>query len=121
MRTLGNVIWFILGGLISALVCYLLGAVLCITLIFIPFGIQYFKIGTLLMWPFGKVVHTDYESHPFANAWWAMFNVGGSAVYMLLGCIACVTLIGIPFGRQCFKAARLTVVPFGATVESIDY
>jgi uncharacterized membrane protein YccF (DUF307 family) len=50
-----------------------------------------------------------------------MFNGGGSAFYMLIGCIACITLIGIPFGRQCFKIARLSFIPFGATVEKIDY
>lgn len=121
MRILGNIIWFLLGGLISALCFYLVGAVLCITLIFIPFGIQCFKIGTLVMWPFGHVVHTDYDSHPVANIWWSMFNGGGSALYMLIGCIACITLIGIPFGRQCFKIARLSFIPFGATVEKIDY
>ena len=119
MRTLGNVIWFLLGGLISALVCYLIGAILCVTLIFIPFGVQFFKIGTLVLWPFGREVHTDYDSHPVANIWWSLFGGSSGAIYMLLGCIICVTIIGIPFGRQCFKIARLCFVPFGATVEKV--
>ena len=29
-----------------------------------------------------------------------------------------VTIIGIPFGRQCFKAAKLTIAPFGKRVET---
>jgi uncharacterized membrane protein YccF (DUF307 family) len=28
----------------------------------------------------------------------------------------CITIIGIPFGKQCFKLAKLSLIPFGATV-----
>jgi len=32
------------------------------------------------------------------------------------GCILCITIIGIPFGKQFFKLAKLSLMPFGATV-----
>ncbi|MFQ9417382.1 MAG: YccF domain-containing protein [Lachnospiraceae bacterium] len=28
----------------------------------------------------------------------------------------CITIVGIPFGRQFFKMARLSFMPFGASV-----
>ena len=39
------------------------GALLCITIIGIPFGIQAFKLSTLALWPFGRIiVRTDSRS-----------------------------------------------------------
>ena len=32
------------------------------------------------------------------------------------GCLFCITIIGIPFGMQCFKLAKLALMPFGASV-----
>jgi uncharacterized membrane protein YccF (DUF307 family) len=37
--------------------------------------------------------------------------------YVVLGAIYCITVIGIPFGIQLFKMAKLSLLPFGATVE----
>jgi uncharacterized membrane protein YccF (DUF307 family) len=34
----------------------ILGLVLCLTIIGIPFGVQAFKISTLALWPFGRVI-----------------------------------------------------------------
>jgi uncharacterized membrane protein YccF (DUF307 family) len=36
--------------------------------------------------------------------------------YLLAGVILCLTIIGIPFGLQCFKMAELSLVPFGRRV-----
>lgn len=38
-------------------------------------------------------------------------------VWMLAGVVCCITIIGIPFGVQCFKFASLTVMPFGKDIE----
>ena len=38
-------------------------------------------------------------------------------MYLFLGIIRCITIIGIPFGLQAFKPARLSFAPFGATIE----
>lgn len=49
------------------------------------------------------------------NLLWAI--LGGGLVtaieYLLVGLVCCVTLIGIPFGLQCFKLAGLALFPFG--------
>ena len=34
----------------------------------------------------------------------------------VIGVLFCITIIGIPFGKQCFKLAKLALMPFGATV-----
>jgi uncharacterized membrane protein YccF (DUF307 family) len=51
-----NIIWIILGGFWIALTHALLGALLCITIIGIPFGLQHFKFIKLALFPFGKVI-----------------------------------------------------------------
>ncbi len=33
------------------------------------------------------------------------------------GLIWCITIIGIPYGKQCFKFAALSFAPFGKDVE----
>ncbi len=53
---LGNVVWLVLGGIWLAIFHVLLGLVLCITIIGIPFGIVSFRMARLALWPFGKVV-----------------------------------------------------------------
>ena len=56
MKTLGNIIWFLLGGFEMAIVTFLQGLILCITVIFIPFGLQLFKLSGFYIWPRGKQV-----------------------------------------------------------------
>ena len=117
MKTLGNIIWFILIGLGSGIGWFLLGVVWCITIIGIPFGKQCFKIAKLTILPFGKTVKSDFGKHPIANIIWILFGGLEIAVgYLVAGLIFCITIIGIPFGKQCFKFATLSIAPFGATV-----
>ena len=54
MNTLGNILWFIFGGLFSGILWLLAGLIWCITIIGIPIGLQCFKFASLAMWPFGK-------------------------------------------------------------------
>ena len=61
MSLLGNILWFIISGIELAIGNFLLGCLLCITIVGIPFGKQFFKIAKLSLAPFGKVV-TDIEN-----------------------------------------------------------
>ena len=36
--------------------------------------------------------------------------------WAIVGLVWCITIIGIPFGKQCFKFAKLALMPFGASV-----
>lgn len=53
------------------------------------------------------------------NLVWILFGgIWLSLAWLLCGLLLCITIIGIPFGRQCFKAAKLTIAPFGKRVET---
>ena len=56
MKFLGNLIWILLGGLITALMYWFVGLIMCITIIGIPFGKQHFKLAGLALNPFGKEI-----------------------------------------------------------------
>ena len=56
MKTIGNIIWIIFGGLHIALEYFIAGLLLMITIIGIPFGLQSMKLGMLAIWPFGTKV-----------------------------------------------------------------
>jgi uncharacterized membrane protein YccF (DUF307 family) len=38
--------------------------------------------------------------------------------YILAGVVLCVTIVGIPFGLQCFKLAGLALLPFGKDIDA---
>jgi len=56
MGCLGNVLWFLCGGVISGVSWILAGCLWCITIVGIPFGLQFFKIAKLSLAPFGAKV-----------------------------------------------------------------
>ncbi len=51
-----NILWFICGGFISWLQLVITGLLLCITIIGIPWGKQFFKIAAVSFMPFGSEV-----------------------------------------------------------------
>ena len=116
-RVLGNLLWIIFTGLWSAILYFFLGILWCITIIGIPFGLQSFKFARLFIWPFGSHVQGNFGKHPIANIIWMIFGGLFSALgFLLLGLIWCITIVGIPFGLQCFKLAKLALAPFGAEI-----
>ncbi len=120
MKTIGNILWFIFTGFGAAIAWFFTGLIWCITIIGIPFGKQCFKIAKLVIWPFGNEAKTDFGKHPIANVIWIIF--GGLELtigFVIIGALWCITIIGIPFGKQCFKLAKLALTPFGATIGKI--
>ena len=121
MKILGNIIWVLFGGFFVALEYFVSSIGLFITIIGIPFGIQTLKLGVLALWPFGsQVVDIPQSSGCLSflmNVIW--FFIGGIWIFLphlLFGVIFCITIIGIPFGMQHFKLARLAITPFGHDV-----
>lgn len=51
-----NIIWLIVSGLPMAVEFAVLGVLLCITIVGIPFGLQQFKLAKLALMPFGAQV-----------------------------------------------------------------
>lgn len=121
MKTLGNIIWVVFGGVFIAIE-YLIGSIaLMVTIIGIPFGLQSLKLAEMALWPFGKkVVQKETSSGCLSflmNVIW--FFVGGIPIvlsHLLFGILFCITIIGIPFGKQHFKLMGLALTPFGREV-----
>lgn len=118
MRTLGNFLWFLFGGLAGGLAWIMAGCLLCITIIGIPLGTQCFKFASLAFFPFKKeVVYGGGGVSLIANVIWILlFGWEMALGYLVLGLIWCITIVGIPVGKQCFKLARLALMPFGARI-----
>lgn len=56
MSCLGNLIWFLFGGLWLGLGWVLAGLLWCVTIIGIPIGMQCFKLAKLSLMPFSTGV-----------------------------------------------------------------
>ena len=120
MSCLGNILWFIFGGCISGLSWLLAGCLWCISIIGIPYGLQCFKFASVSFFPFGKeIVYGGGTVSFLVNVIWIL--VSGIPLvleHIVLGGLLCITIIGIPFGMQQFKLAKLALMPFGAKIIS---
>jgi len=121
MNLFGNIIWLIFGGLMAALGYFFGGLVLCVTVIGVPWGLQCFKLAGLVLWPFGKRVVSDSDNmgclNILFNLIWILF--GGlytALVHIVMGAILCLTIIGIPWGKQHFKLIEISLMPFGKRI-----
>jgi uncharacterized membrane protein YccF (DUF307 family) len=121
MKTLGNIIWVLFGGLAMAVEYIMSGVMLCLTIIGIPFGLQCMKLGLLALWPFGtKIMRKEPQPgclNMFMNVLW--FFIGGIWIWLthiFFGVIFFITIIGIPFGKMHFRLAKLALSPFGKEV-----
>ncbi len=125
MKLIANLLWLILGGIVIAVIYYLVGLLLCITIIGIPFGLQLFKLGTYALWPFGReLVNGPNEPGCLSVAmnliwillgWWEI-----ALVHLFFGAILCITIVGIPWGLRHFRMAMASVFPFGKEIVSAE-
>ncbi len=118
MGCLGNLIWLLFGGLISGLSWVVVGCLWCITIVGIPIGKQCFKFASLAFAPFGKEVHYGggFGSLLLNILWIVLSGIPLAIESAVIGIFLCITIIGIPFGLQHFKMAKLALMPFGASV-----
>lgn len=121
MSFLGNLVWLIFGGLLTSIIYFLGGLLMCVTIVGIPFGLQLFKFASYALWPFGReVVSTPSDGGCLSivmNALWLILGWWEVALtHLTFGLILCVTIVGIPFGLQHFKIALLSVLPFGKEI-----
>lgn len=120
MSLLGNIVWLILGGLLTSLMYFISGLVMCITIIGIPFGVQLFKFGVFALMPFGHTIGDNGSSGCLSTVfnilwillgWWEI-----ALVHLVCGLVFCITVVGIPFGLQHFKLAGYSLFPFGRSI-----
>ncbi|GHW49431.1 YccF domain-containing protein [Vibrio cholerae] len=132
LRTLGNIIWFLCGGIVMGLAWWLVGVLAFISIIGIPWGRACFVIGNFSFWPFGYEAisrdeltdQTDIGASGFGvlgNIIWFILAGFWLAVGHILSAVACfITIIGIPFALQHLKLAVISLAPIGKTVVPIE-
>lgn len=121
MSILGNIIWLVLGGFVMGLVYILMGVLFCLTVIGIPFGYQLVKLGCFAMLPFGEAPQFPAGSMSclslvFNIIWIMLGGLELALAHLVLGVLFSITVIGLPFGMQHFKLAKLALMPFSQDV-----
>lgn len=123
MNLLGNIIWLLCGGLMTAFEYLVSGVFMCFTIVGIPFGLQVFKLGVLALFPFGQksvqAKRSDGCLYIVMNVIW--FFIGGvwiALTHLAWGILLFITIIGIPFAKQHFKLMSTALSPFGRDIIS---
>lgn len=120
MKVLGNILWFLTGGILTGLFWTLFGCLWCITIVGIPVGLQCFKFAELSFFPFNKEV--DYGGHAGSlvlNILWILVTGAEmAAAHTIIGGLLCLSILGIPFGKQHFKIAKASLWPFGTNIKN---
>ena len=128
MSTLGNILWFVLGGFFMGLGWWLAGALAFLSIIGIPWGRACFVIGQFTFFPFGKEAIDREELSGKRDIGTGVLGLLGNIVWFvlagwwlalghLMSAVACfVTIIGIPFAIQHLKLAGIALAPVGKTI-----
>jgi len=124
MRTLLNIIWFVLAGIWMA-IGYTLAALICFILIItIPFGIASLRIALFALWPFGRTAARREDAgaaSAIGNVLWLLLCGWWLALANLVcGVLLCITIIGIPLGLGSFKLIPISLLPLGREIIGVD-
>lgn len=128
MNLIGNLIWFVFGGIIMGLVWWVFGLLAYISIIGIPWGKSCFVIGQFTFFPFGKEAISRKELTNKDDIGTGTVGLLGNIIWFLLAgiwlaighigsAIICfITVIGIPFGIQHLKLAGVSLFPIGKKI-----
>ncbi|MDX2850616.1 YccF domain-containing protein [Actinacidiphila glaucinigra] len=119
-----NVVWLIIWGLWMAIGYALLGLLMFIFIITIPWGIASLRIANYVLWPFGR---TTVERRDAGVAsllgniiWLVLAGIWLAIGHVIAGVAFCLTIIGIPFGIANFKMVPISLVPLGREIVPVD-
>jgi uncharacterized membrane protein YccF (DUF307 family) len=133
LRVIGNILWFILGGVFMGLWWWLVGLLCFASIVGIPWGRACFVIGQLAFFPFGKEVinrrvitgRDDIGTSDWGlvgNIIWLLLAGVWLAIGHILWAVAdFLTIIGIPFGIQHLKLAQIAIAPIGMAVVTREH
>lgn len=120
MKTILNVLWFVLAGLWLAIGYFVAGLVFCIFIVTIPFGIANMRLAGYVLWPFGRTVVYDRQAGCLtlgANVLWLiLFGWELALAHLVTGFLQAITVIGIPLAVANWKMIPLALWPLGARV-----
>lgn len=124
MRTLLNIIWFIFGGFWLALTYVLLGVLMCILIITIPWGIASFRIASYVIWPFGRTVVSKPNKgvgSTIGNIIWIILAGIPIVIAHLTTALAqAITIIGIPLAIANLKIIPISFAPLGKDIVPVS-
>lgn len=130
IKLIGNILWFLLGGVLMGLAWWFVGLIAYITIIGIPWGKACFVMGQFSFFPFGKeavsrkLVKQDDDIGTgglgvVGNIIWFVFAGFWLAIGHIISALMCfIIIIGIPFGIQHLKLAGIAIAPIGKTIVS---
>jgi len=123
VRTIGNILWFVLAGLWLAIGYVVAGVLACILIITIPFGIASFRLAGFVIWPFGRTAVWRREAGVMSVIgniiWVILFGWEMALAHLVAGLLLFITIIGIPFGIASWKMIPLSLFPLGREVVPI--
>jgi uncharacterized membrane protein YccF (DUF307 family) len=121
-----NVLWFILFGWESALVCLVFGGLFSITIVGLPIGKALINLAKIFAFPYGKEVVRAGSLHRISgleqvlnfilNAVWFPVGLVLTVAYAAAGLLAILTVIGAPVGIVMLKLGQFLLFPVGAKV-----
>ena len=116
MSLLGNLVWLVFGGFLAGLIYILGGALLCLTVVGIPFGLQAIRLGVATMAPFGKRLVASEPTGSFKILvdviWILLFGWEIAMAHLAFAGILFITVVGIPFATQHLKLIPVALFPF---------
>ncbi len=128
MSAIGNLIWFLFGGVFMGLAWCFFGVLAFISIIGIPWGRACFVMAGFSFFPFGKeAIYRDELTASkdigtgslgfIGNIVWFFCAGIWLAIGHFMSAIACfITIIGIPFAIQHLKLAAISIAPIGQTI-----
>lgn len=132
MRTLGNILWhFPLFGFIDALLTYVIGLLLTLTVVAAPLGLGLMELGKFYIAPFTRRMVSDSVIDPNgkiglwkAYSWVVMILWLPIGLILALGMVVqvfflCLSIIGIPVAIVVAKSIGTVLNPVGKRCVSI--
>ena len=128
INCLGNILWFLLGGVWMGLAWWLAGVLCFISIVGIPWGRACFVIGKFAFCPFGKMPvsrdvlngQPDIGTGPLGTVgniiWLILVGIWLALGHLAWAFFCAVSIIGIPFAWQHVKLAALALCPIGKTI-----
>ncbi|HNX03963.1 MAG TPA: YccF domain-containing protein [Opitutales bacterium] len=125
MRTLGNILWHIpFLGFIDALIAFLLGMLLTVTVVAAPIGLGLIQFSKFLLLPYSQEMVTKSDLQEKTNLLWGTWSLLVRILYFPIGLIAalivlvkivglCISIVGIPVAIVLAKGLGTFFNPVG--------
>lgn len=128
MTLILNLIWLICGGFVCAILWFLGGLILAVTIIGLPWAFGAWRIGAFTLWPFG---HEPVDASTFLGrddpvsgclgmilnlVWLLVIGWVIALAHLSVALVQAISIIGLPFAYKHVQLAGLTLAPIGKRI-----